>query len=116
MEQPVYHDHFEHRTRPCFGDACPVHSGCIDGSNVHSRDSIHKFLDINPLPRPFPIDFGNDDLVVAFKIGRDLIGMVSFRHEVELVLERLHELPYDLLRVIGSQFRHMLFGQRRQMG
>ncbi len=44
---------------------------------------------------------------MAFKIGRDLIGMVSFRHEVELVLERLHELPYDLLRVIGSQLRAM---------
>src|SRR5947208_2946024 len=49
-------------------------------------------------------------------ICRRLVGMVSFPHEVELVLERIHELPYDLLRVIGSQFRHMLFGQRRQMG
>ena len=53
---------------------------------------------------------------MAFKIGRDLVGLVSFRHEVELVLERLHEVLEDLLRVIGGQLRHMLFGQRRQMG
>jgi hypothetical protein len=53
---------------------------------------------------------------MALKIGRDLIGLVSFRHEVELVLERLHKVLDDLMRVIDGQLRHMLFGQRRQMG
>jgi len=31
-------------------------------------------------------------LVIAFKIGRNVLGIVSFRHEVEFILERLHEL------------------------
>ena len=116
MEQPVYHDHFEHRTGPGLGNAFAVHSGCIDGLKVHSGDAVDKFLDTNAWLCPFPIDFGNDDLVIVFKIGRDLLGIVSFRHEVEFILERLRQVLDDLLRVIGGQLRHMPFGQRRQMG
>jgi len=43
MEQPVDHDHLEHRTRPRLGDAFAVHAGRIEGSKVHARDAVYEF-------------------------------------------------------------------------
>jgi hypothetical protein len=57
----------------------------------------HEFLDVDALPRPLPVDLGNHHLVTAFEVARDLLGVVCFRHEVQLVLDRLHELADDLL-------------------
>ena len=116
MEEPIHHDHLEHRTRPGLGNAFAVHAGGIDGVKIHAGDPIHELLDIETLSGPFPIDLRNDDLVVAFEIGRDVLGIMTFGHEVELVLQRLHELLDDLLRAIGGQLRHILFSQRRQIG
>ena len=116
MEQPIHDDHFEHRARPGLGNTLAIHSGGIDGPNVHAGDPIHELLDIETLSSPFPIDLRNDDLVVAFEIGRDVLSIMTFGHEVELVLQRLHELLDDLLRAIGGQLRHILFSQRRQIG
>jgi hypothetical protein len=47
--------------------------------------------------------------------GRGL-GVVCFRHEVQLVLDRLHELADDLLGPIGGQLGDVSFRQRREMG
>ena len=116
VEQPIHDDHFEHRARPCLGNALAIHSGCIDGSKVQSGDPIHKFLNVDAFPCPFPIDSGNQDLIIALKIGRNLLGIMSLGREVEFALQRLRELLDDLLRVKGGQLRDMPFSQRRQIG
>jgi hypothetical protein len=54
-------------------------------------------------------------MACAFRNWRPRAPILRFRHEVELVPERLRELLDDLLRVIGGQLRDMLLRERGEV-
>lgn len=47
-----------------------------------------------------PRNFGDHNLIIAFEVGRNLLGILPFRLEVEFVLQGFDELPDHFLEKI----------------